>query len=441
MDQEISSHLVKLRKANPFLATLSLFCNYQFSDTARFFETDGSYISINPQFFQQLPSSEKTGVLLHTTLHAALLHATRRGFRHEGVWNIAADIVVNNIIADAGDFHPPRETAHEPKYKDLSVEQVYEALMHLHNKSKAIRDAAMSMPSTSESGANQTCQKQDANSGQEQGKELCFANGQQSTQSAKIGDSKKQSSPDASQIHGALSRIYPYRKDLVSANSLNSPDESQSKSQQQYWQSAFRKAEAAHRFGSKTQGRVPEGLKREIDLVLNPQLDWRWLLWNFVVRTPCDFDGYDRRFMYRQLYIDQLESDQLRIAVAIDTSGSVDDESLSKFISELRSICGVYQFIQTDLYYVDADIYGPYELDHISRVSDAYGGGGTDFIVFFDEIVKNRGIEEFDLVVYFTDGYADFPRPAPIIETLWVVSPGGLESQYFPFGQVARLAE
>jgi len=45
------------------------------------------------------------------------------------------------------------------------------------------------------------------------------------------------------------------------------------------------------------------------------------------------------------------------------------------------------------------------------------------------------------VLIYLTDGYGDFPEQAPATPTLWVVPPGGLEDEGFPFGDVLRLEE
>jgi predicted metal-dependent peptidase len=41
--------------------------------------------------------------------------------------------------------------------------------------------------------------------------------------------------------------------------------------------------------------------------------------------------------------------------------------------------------------------------------------------------------------VYLTDGYGDFPKQAPVFPILWVVTPSGLKSEAFPFGETARM--
>lgn len=446
MDQEISSHLLKLRKTNPFLATISLFARYQFADRVQQFETDGNLIRINPEYFMQLQDKEKTGVLLHLTLHTALLHPQRIALRNAVIWNIAADIVVNNIIVESGDFQVPPQTAHEPKYRDLSVEQVYEALTHLHNKSNAVRRAALMEPdpacSTSNKGKNEAAGGIDSGSQSENTQNPQGSNSQQSG-SRPDRHRNAQSRPSNAQLQAVLEKLYPLRRDLVAAakdsGGPKTADSDKIKTRQ-YWQNAFRKAEIAQRFGSKQQGNLPAGLLREIDKILNAELDWRWILWNFVVRTPTDFEGFDRRFIHQGLYLDKLESDRLNVLVAVDTSGSIDQDELTRFISELVAITSAYHIINVTLYFVDADIYGPYELEKGIEVSTPMGGGGTDFSVFYATVVDRSDRAALDVIVYFTDGFGEFPENTPEVETLWVVTSGGLENEQFPFGQVARLA-
>jgi predicted metal-dependent peptidase len=42
-------------------------------------------------------------------------------------------------------------------------------------------------------------------------------------------------------------------------------------------------------------------------------------------------------------------------------------------------------------------------------------------------------------VIRTTDGFGSFPKIAPDHPTLWVVTPGGLISENFPFDSFARL--
>ncbi len=415
MDQRISSYLLQLRRHHPFLATISLMATYQFDAQTDNITADGKSIQINPDYFQQLAIDEKNGLLLHATLHNALLHPIRCGVRDLQIWNIAADIVVNQIIIEAGAFKPPPNTAVEPKYADLSVEQVYEKLCVV---AKQLAGSAAQKSSNSQ-------------------------------QQQKTGGGGKSGSPDqsAEQIaNDLLSQIYPAIADLQGkppqqSNSQSHPQaQRDQKALENHWKAAFKKAEAVQRLHQKNRGQLPAGLLREIDTLYQPELDWKTLLWRFVSKTPCDYSGYDRRFLYQKLYLEQLESESLTLIVAIDTSGSIEKEELSQFISELSAILNAYPFIEATLFYVDAEVYGPYPIDANFELPPICGDGGTDFRDLFRIAEQQRSPFDDMLCIYMTDGDGEFPAHAPSMPVLWVVCNGGLESHRFPFGEVARLS-
>ena len=214
----------------------------------------------------------------------------------------------------------------------------------------------------------------------------------------------------------------------------NNRSSSATKALERYWRDAMQQAASAARgFG---QGKLPAGFDRSVAEITSERLNWKSLLWRFLTRTPTDFAGFDRRFVYRGLYIETLEAESVKVFVCVDTSGSVDDAQITDFLSEVRGITRAYPQAQAKLYYADAAVYGPYDLEGISKPE---GGGGTDFKPFFAAI--NEHDVENAVAVYLTDGYGDFPESAPDLPVLWIVTPGGLESERFAFGEVVRMLE
>ena len=67
--------------------------------------------------------------MLHEVLHMALLHVTRRQRRDPHIWNIAADIVVNDLILRNTSFKLPDGAIIDNKFQDKSVEYIYEILL------------------------------------------------------------------------------------------------------------------------------------------------------------------------------------------------------------------------------------------------------------------------------------------------------------------------
>ena len=111
-------------------------------------------------------------------------------------------------------------------------------------------------------------------------------------------------------------------------------------------------------------------------------------------------------------------------------------EAQGQFLAELNGILSAYPNVQVSLTYGDTDMHGPFELTQDTAVPPPKGGGGTNFVPFFK---RTEDLEPGAPLVVFTDGYGSFPDRCDH-PCLWVVSEGGLPSDRFPFGEVARLA-
>ncbi|MBD2577135.1 VWA-like domain-containing protein [Oscillatoria sp. FACHB-1406] len=209
-----------------------------------------------------------------------------------------------------------------------------------------------------------------------------------------------------------------------------------------HWKAAVQQAIAIARTAQ--QGSIPASLQRELGTITEPQLDWRTYLWRYLVRTPNDFTGFDRRFLGRGLYLETLEGETVQVFVGVDTSGSISETEMRLFLSEVSGILSAYPHLTGELYYVDAEAYGPYPLNPKGDIPTPVGGGGTSFIPFFDRVFHTDGCgwdgQSNGVCVYLTDGYGAFPSAPPPLPVLWVITPGGLDSQEFPFGETVRLS-
>jgi predicted metal-dependent peptidase len=206
-----------------------------------------------------------------------------------------------------------------------------------------------------------------------------------------------------------------------------------------HWNASLAQAATIARMGAKDQGNLPENLQRLLSQVTDPPLDWRTLLWRYLTRTPWDFTSYDRRFIGDELYLDAMDGESVSVVLCIDTSGSIDDETLGRFLNEIRGILRAYPKVEIQLYACDAKLHGPWPIETESEsIPKLPGGGGTDFRPFFTHLDKSTPP---DAAIYLTDGHGNFPRQAPAYPTLWVITPGGIESEDIPFGEVARLLD
>lgn len=209
---------------------------------------------------------------------------------------------------------------------------------------------------------------------------------------------------------------------------LQAPEAQEAETPEVSWEEALAQARLiARRFP----GSLPRGLERE-ERALEPHLDWRSLLWRFVTSTPDDYQTFDRRFVHRGLYLETLEVERVRVALCIDTSGSIDEELLAAFLGELRGILEAYPHLEGLLFYADAELYGPFDLEH---PPPPRGGGGTSFIPLFRYLEDD--LFQPWVVIYLTDGEGIFPKTPPPFPVLWVVPRG----TSVPFGEVLELPQ
>src|SRR5262249_52298319 len=143
----------------------------------------------------------------------------------------------------------------------------------------------------------------------------------------------------------------------------------------------------------------------------------------------------------RGLYLETMVGESVQVYVAVDTSGSVSGQQLGLFLGEVSGIVQAYPHLCCTLYYADAALYGPYEVSRTMAMPEPKGGGGTDFRPFFEQVGKDQDQWASAVCIYLTDGYGTFPPAAPGLPVLWVVTPGGLDLDRFPFGEATRLLD
>jgi len=120
-----------------------------------------------------------------------------------------------------------------------------------------------------------------------------------------------------------------------------------------------------------------------------------------------------------------------KVAIVIDTSGSIDDKLLGIFRKEILSILGVNG---TQAYIMSCDAAVHQVIEPGEPCPESFvGGGGTDFRPAF-ELAKEKHV---DGIIYLTDGYGTYPA-SEIIPTLWALTKG---HQVPPWGQRIRVEE
>ena len=203
---------------------------------------------------------------------------------------------------------------------------------------------------------------------------------------------------------------------------------------------------AAVRTGALLAGKQGGEVDRSFDAMMQSKVDWAEQLREFV-SSVCVGKGDstwakpNRRWLQHNMYLPSQISESIgSICVAIDTSGSISGEAISKALSELVSICDNNQPEKVDLLYWDSHV-ASHELYHVDTYSSLLtstspmGGGGTDVNCVFDYIKDNKLDPVVCIVI--TDGYTPYPTNPPPYPVLWVM----VDNKHTqpPFGTTIRI--
>lgn len=399
--------------------------------------TDGESLFVNPDGFLAIKLPEQIFIILHEVLHCILLHTVRRGNRDRPLWNIAADLVVNNVlytmwneseksrktvsVGKAPDysinFRIPdgilyAETIQDQKVAGLSVENVYELLQRVRAKEK-----------THHGGDEQKAEYQmrcelryDENGG---------GGGARPGGSSYIIEPKD---------HGNISDYEANQKaEAIAAD----------------WRKIVASATKA---AMMNRGYLPGGLEYLIEAAALPIISWKRRLTKFMknhVRVGTNWNVPSRRWLYQGLYMPSRRRPSLgRIAVVLDTSGSVDDDSIAQFLAEVRSITDVHE-CRLELICADVGMKYMGTYNHaksLPKKTKIVGRGGTSFIEPFRWAERqSTGSPDMriQMVIYLTDGCGSYPNWKVKIPTMWILNNGmSPDCPYYPpFGTVASLLD
>ena len=123
-----------------------------------------------------------------------------------------------------------------------------------------------------------------------------------------------------------------------------------------------------------------------------------------------------------------------KLLIAIDTSGSIDQDALDLFFSEVHAMW--QNGAEIEVVECDSQVQRVYSYNGTTP-KEISGGGGTDFDPVFSYTRRNRKVH-YDGLIYLTDGYADVPTIKPPCRLLWVITPGGTKEN-IAFGNVIEI--
>jgi len=381
--------------------------------------TDGQSIYYDEELIEELEITvrEMEGTLVHELMHLILKHTERRRTRFKMKWNIATDLVINSMVTDLG-FELPDGTLTEEEYSEESAEEVYDELPDFGKTEcpecggRDIRKKELKVK-----GKNEESSK--------------VLKAEAEFKCRKCGNEWK----DEVDVILSGSSGDGEKWEDVEIPSLDDHDLwEQVEMEENEWRRKV--AEASNK--AEMHGDMPSGLKRMVKDLVHPRIDWRRLLERYI-RTQ-DREEYtwkrpNRRYVSNDMYYPSLKSTKLEVAIAIDTSGSVDEGELKKFMSEITGIlCSVKNF-RAHLMACDAEVHAhetalsKRDFEQFMEVCE--GGGGTDFRPVFEELEDVYP----DCLVYLTDGRGTYPQSKPMYDVIWALNKKVPVQYEPPFGR------
>ncbi len=368
-------------------------------DQIKTLATDGYHIFYAAEFIQQLSIDEMEFVVAHEIYHCIFGHTMGEGKVQRkqddwdaDLWNRACDFVINLDLVNSrigktnivnGKHHiGDIQICYNTKYTNMSAEEVYYELLEDDTDPEGQQlDQHIEFEIVSDQSQGDDSDNPD-------------------------GEGENATDGDTGASEG-------------NSNIKIQITESQYDAESVRWHKIAQQAVMQVNTASQGAGSIPEHLLRLIGEIHKPKIKWTNVLRRFVVSmrtsgfswTRPDKKTFGSRFTLPGYRTDD---EKLIIAVAIDTSGSIRDDALNKFLSELMGIMKGYRQYEIHAFCFEASVDESTYMcitsgcrsveDNLKAyASRVKGGGGTRFQAIWD-FMRQKQIKPKGLVV-FTDGY------------------------------------
>ncbi len=388
---------IQIQSKNSFFAYLSLYLKFKEGKDLPDYALAGVDVKGNfhykPEAIEKLSNAEVEGLVTHEILHLSLLHFLRIGERDHNIFNLANDVVVNQLLKDNGFSLPKGGIISDSnnvveiggiKIEDCNKktsEQVYSELEKQAKKIKAVlgKDG---------SGNGLRFDEHIKGDGEVKGKK------------------GKEKSLSPSEI-----------KEL-----------------EKMWSDRTQEALII----SQIKGDTPKGIGRLVGELHKEKINWKALLNQYITQQIPYNHSYancHKKSISTGFYMPSMTKEKIDISIMIDLSGSIGKEEMTDFLSEICGIARAYQErITMRIFSHDTECYdnGFVRNGNIEKIKtmEIKGGGGTSHIKAFEELKKND--RECKCCIFLTDGYSDLDRidfGDYSFEKVFVISDGGSAGQ------------
>ena len=425
--QKMERALTVLVTENPFYGSLALGLRAEPSEAFETMATDGERLLWNPAFVERTPDSHLRTFLAHEVTHCACLHQTRQGDRDHEDWNRACDYEINPMLQQAG-FAMPRGALISDEYRGMTAEAIYEAL-------RRDRDDAPPPQGGAGAGAGQDDAQGSSGSGQDGAGGSTGAQGGATPTSGSPSGPGQGNQGAPTPDPGGMGAVIP-----AAGGDPNKQDENAAK-----WETQVRVAAAIAK--AQNAGEYPAELERMVEQLNDPEVSWREILRRFYDQSTITRSSWSRpnkRHLWRGFILPGQVPDGLnRLVLAVDTSGSFDEECMEQARAEVQQAFDEGGVDRVTIVYCDAAIQGEpvtFERGQILEF-EPKGGGGTKFSPVMDWIAAEA--RDAAALIYLTDLQVHDFGEDPGIPVLWgyVGDPRRYEhlAGRVPFGQAIQV--
>ena len=398
--------------------------------------SDGSRIYIDLDFLSKLRKEELSYVIGHEVWHNVLLHPARKQTRDPKLFDLACDMEVNWLLEQNNKervFHIPYNAPMPPrKIQGESCEVIYDWLVkNCQMKPNDNQSSVQSGQQDSSGDKEEEKKDKSSNSDNEQSNHdwECNANND-------IDYSLKQQPKKSKYLTGQFdTHRYIDKSEQEEDDGQGNKDNDFRPHMSKSFCEEMREATIAQlQKCALGQGSMPVGIESFVKKLEKPEIPWQEHLSQFITQIhtgKLEWTPPSRRHLYQDLYLQSHREKKIKIALAIDTSGST-CSILPNFFAEMESLMKSFDAYEITRIDCDAAVEKVVVYDHDSapfsknesKGIDWNGGGGTSFVPPF-EYVKEKNLD-IDALVYLTDGWSDdVPQHAPQYPVLWVLPKDG----------------
>jgi len=377
--EKISHAKAKLLVDYPYFGTLASKLELVVNDDIEAFVSNGVKLEYRSEYLAELEIKELEFIFANGAMHSSLAHDKRKNNRSGWLWQMATDMAINDMLVENG-MTLPYGAQYRKRFAGMYAEEIYAEL-----KADMIRE----------------------------------------------DDHLEYEADSADDVEP--------NNDEKNEKKEEKREQTSEELQEEILQEQLLAEEAISLLESEfKRGDIPKTIDRFFKLEYEGKIDWRDEL--KVALDRYFRDDYtllppSKKLLYTGIYLPSSISQTFRLVIVVDSSGSVDEELLNTFLSEVNFLMALITNYQIELLVCDDKVHS-HKTSYSGESLDVElrGGGGTDYRPAFKYIEEN--FDDTKLVLYFTDLEGKFPRETPNYEVKWVST----NPSEIPFGSLIELS-